>query len=246
MTDHSKKEKCDIHGDYESRPITVAGTEFVHWTVCPVCNQISVDETAKEKAELKKQKWFKSLASYGIPERFYDETLKTYKTKNKLQSDTLKICEQYVSDFDRVFEGGTSLIFTGQPGTGKTHLAIGIGKAFRVKGKTMCYSSILTILSDVKESWDTSTSLNKNEVIRKLVEVDFLIVDEIGVQFGTKTERDIIFEFMNERYVKVKPTIIISNKNLENIKNLIGERVIDRLRQNGGKAIEFNWESYRK
>ena len=50
---------------------------------------------------------------------------------------------------------------------------------------------------------------------------------------------------MNERYLQLKPTVIISNLGAQDIKQAIGEPAFDRLREGGGKVVSFDWGSYR-
>ena len=44
----------------------------------------------------------------------------------------------------------------------------------------------------------------------------------------------------------MKPTILLSNLNIEGLGEYLGERVMDRLREGGGKMIAFDWDSYRR
>ena len=93
-----------------------------------------------------------------------------------------------------------------------------------------------------------------NEVCKELREagliefysrLDLLVIDEVGVQFGSDTEKMFMFDIIDGRYQEMKPTILISNLAIEGIKKLMGERIIDRLREDGGKAVSFDWPSYR-
>jgi DNA replication protein DnaC len=43
----------------------------------------------------------------------------------------------------------------------------------------------------------------------------------------------------------LKPTIVISNLAKDGLQDYLGERAFDRLRENGGKLVVFDWESYR-
>ena len=54
-----------------------------------------------------------------------------------------------------------------------------------------------------------------------------------------------IFEIIDGRYNKVKPTILISNLDVAGIKDLIGERCINRLKEDDCKVIAFDFESQR-
>lgn len=75
---------------------------------------------------------------------------------------------------------------------------------------------------------------------------DLLIIDEVGVQFGSESEKIILFEIINERYEQMKPTILISNLSEDELSRYVGERIIDRMREGKGAVINFDWESYRK
>lgn len=73
---------------------------------------------------------------------------------------------------------------------------------------------------------------------------DLLIVDEIGRQFGTDTERMILFEIINERYEQRKPIIAITNLDGPNLSEFVGAAALDRLKENG-EAVCFDWRSMR-
>lgn len=68
----------------------------------------------------------------------------------------------------------------------------------------------------------------------------------MGVQFGSDFERNTMFDVLNERYERRKPTLFLSNLTKAEVTEFLGERVMDRLREDGGQVIPFTWESYRK
>jgi DNA replication protein DnaC len=72
-----------------------------------------------------------------------------------------------------------------------------------------------------------------------------LIIDEVGMQFGSDTEKMIIFDIIDGRYNNMLPTILISNLELSEVKELIGDRSIDRLREDGGVVVAMKWASNR-
>ena len=74
---------------------------------------------------------------------------------------------------------------------------------------------------------------------------DLLILDEVGVQFGTETEKNLLFDVLNERYEKRKSTLLLSNLPLNEVRAYLGERVFDRMREDGGDVVTFGWESQR-
>lgn len=95
----------------------------------------------------------------------------------------------------------------------------------------------------IKESWRSSDK-TETQVMRHFMEPDLLVVDEVGVQFGTETERMFLTEIINDRYNYMKPTILIGNLTLDEMKLAIGERALERFKE-GGKVVAFNWSSHR-
>ena len=74
---------------------------------------------------------------------------------------------------------------------------------------------------------------------------ELLIVDEIGVQFGTEAERAQLFDVIDGRYREERPSLIVSNLSPKGLQECLGGRPYDRLIQNGSACVVFNWESYR-
>jgi DNA replication protein DnaC len=66
------------------------------------------------------------------------------------------------------------------------------------------------------------------------------------VQAGSTSEQNLLFDVINERYNNRLPTLLLSNLTQAEVVAVLGERVIDRLREDGGKVITFDWQSARK
>ncbi len=77
------------------------------------------------------------------------------------------------------------------------------------------------------------------------MKLDLLVIDEIGVQSGTDNERKILFEIIDSRYLQMAPTILLSNLEQTQVIDLVGERVVDRMYENKGGVLTFNWPSHR-
>ena len=72
-----------------------------------------------------------------------------------------------------------------------------------------------------------------------------MALDELSGKFGSDAEKILLFDVLNERYEKRKSTIIISNLTVPEVKEYLGERIFDRMREDGGKSIAFDWKSHR-
>ena len=125
----TEKRECSEHGAYTA-------TNFLgeHWTGCPQCMEIlqakqeeeSLQKAKEAELEREQLRWKAKINGAAIPERFRDRTLDTYIAKTSGQKKALDFSKEYAENFDQVMKEGRCAIFVGKPGTGKTHLAIGI------------------------------------------------------------------------------------------------------------------------
>jgi DNA replication protein DnaC len=84
------------------------------------------------------------------------------------------------------------------------------------------------------------------EIIQKYSKFDLLLIDEVGVQTDTEAEKRIFFDVINKRYEAVLPTVMISNLAVDELSKFVGERAMDRMRENSGMVIAFGWDSHRR
>lgn len=240
----TKQDNCGTHGDFASRNVLKN-----IWSGCPQCaseRDTTQQLEAAEKASIERFRiWKKRLGEAGIPERFQERTLASYHAVNSGQQRALSFASDFADQFEEVSKSGRSAIFCGKPGTGKTHLAVGIGLHVMSLNRLVLFTTVQRMVRRVKESWRKGASESESEVIDLLVQPDLLILDEIGVQFGTDFEKNLVFDVLNERYEKRRPTLLISNLTAGEVKTFLGERVYDRLREDGGKCVPFDWESHR-
>lgn len=223
----------------------------------PACSKCYQDkentkrEEEKERAAARQREAVRAamegrLRSSMIPPRFKDHSFDTFVAENDEQADRLAKCRHYAEEFPDMLSRGTSMILTGGTGTGKTHLACSIANhVIQHHNKAALFMRVVKAIRQVKESYNKTSKVSEQEAINWFIQPDLLILDEAGVQFGSDAEKMILFEILDERYQNMKPTILISNLSLANLKEFIGDRVLDRFRENGGKALRFEWASHR-
>lgn len=235
---------CELHGTYMSKVFKSFRSQ------CPDCKEEKEkQEQAKKAEELAKAKeaaLIDRLEASGIAPRFMRCTLDNYEAKNQGQQKALKFAQDFVSGFEDVLTTGRSAVFVGTPGTGKTHLASAIAQAVaRRYNASFCYVTVLRAMRAIKATWREDSEQSESDVVWKLTSPDLLILDEVGVQFGSEFEKNILFDVINYRYEHRKPTIFLSNLSAPELTAYLGERVVDRLREDGGAVIPFQWESNR-
>lgn len=186
------------------------------------------------------------LTAVNIPPRFANAIFESFVASTPTAKHNLKICQQYVETWGDRKNAGEGLVLCGTPGTGKTHLAVSIAR--QIAGElqeTVFITTASRIIRAFRRTWAGNSEFSELDVLEKYCTPDLLIIDEIGVQYGTDSERNILFEVINDRYEDLLPTILISNLPVVDLQEMLGERAVDRLLQ-GGTVLTFNWPTYRR
>lgn len=242
----TRPSSCETHGDFESR--CFIGNV---WSKCPNCEAERIaeerqqDEVRQRRERL--QAWQSKIGDAGIPDRFHNRTLSSFVASTPEQQKALIFSQEYADGFDEVLHTGRSALFLGKPGTGKTHLAVGIGlQIMHEQNRTVMFTTVMRAIRRIKDTWVRDSSESESQAVKSLVAPDLLILDEVGVQFGSDFEKNVLFDVLNERYERRRPTLLMSNLPLDSVSAFLGERVMDRMREDGGRVIPFSWDSYRK
>ena len=249
---------CETHGPYMSR---VPEEEMlgIWWTdkSCAACKESEKAQKEIQDREEYEEKNERMLMSCGISKRNLRHTLKNLKHSNENQEHAIALLRQYASEFSRdaatnkTTKPARGLIIVGPVGTGKTLLASALVRNVALKGLGASLVKTIELVREVKSTWgkkpsDGTYHDTESDVMRHYSTTSLLVIDEIGVQFGSETEKMIIFDVIDQRYNNMLPTVIISNLNIDGVKDMLGDRTVDRLREDGGKLIVLDGPSNRK
>jgi DNA replication protein DnaC len=198
----------------------------------------------KKRDEAAYAKRVDDLEFRGVSLRNIGASLDDISPKNAKQAEAIGGMKSLM---DAIITGKVAgnMILIGSVGTGKTMLTSGLVCDLRRAGKSPAIRRVIDIIRSMKNTWRKDSETTEDQLIHRLVSLDLLVIDEIGVQFGSDTEKMFIFDIIDGRYNKMKPTILISNLTMQGIKECIGDRCVDRLRGDGGKVIAFDFESQR-
>ena len=238
-----KAEKtCARHGPY----VALSLVEDL-WTNCPDCEEEArAHEQAQRMLENRRLAIRAQLKEAGVPARFMTSTMESFVAQSPAQQSVLQEAMRYAADFPEVLCAGRSLVFIGPPGTGKTHLAVGILREVLAQGHSGLLTTVGDYVREIKDNcWTRERQVTESGVIARYRAPELLILDEVGVQFGSRTEENLIFTLINKRYEDLKPTLVISNELEDGLETYLGPRTFDRLKDGGGMVVPFPWESYR-
>lgn len=255
---------CITHGNYQTR-LTPCGTEglraalfggdvkeFVEHRACPSCvaeidarcasEKQAVD--VMEKNEIRERGFRERIQSAGVSARHSFFTLDEIKAVNGHQDKALTIAEGIISSLKNK-EAAPNLIMTGSVGTGKSLIAAATVQSAIREGLSARISTVMHVIRKFRATWKKDCDYTESEYIDHLTKVDLLVLDEVGVQYGSDSEKLFVFDVIDGRYRNMLPTILISNLNLDGIRECVGERCVDRMREDGGKVVAFDFESQR-
>lgn len=244
---------CPVHGDVgRSEVEQFDGSTQVR--PCKACQwqALRVDPLGSEThqhavAHAAAERINTALIGSGITPRFSDSMFANYRADTSAMGQALAICQGYANDFGDHYRDGRNLLLCGNVGTGKTHLASSIvQQVVRQLGAVAVITSAAEIIRVFKGSMDRNAGYSERDVIAELGELDLLVIDEVGAQAGTAYELAVLHEVFDRRYQLVRPTVVVSNMDAKGLGLYIGERALDRLRENKALLAGFTWESERR
>lgn len=243
-----ERRSCAEHGAYEADILLIGEREI--GTPCPRCAE---GLRAREQARLRQehdqrsQKALKALLhAADIPARFQGRSFDNYRATTPPQVRALKTCRAYAEGFEDRLKHGGGLILAGKPGTGKTHLACAMALHIASTGRSVIFTTVMKAVRRVKETYSSHSKITEREVLALMLKPHLLILDEVGMQFGSDAERVILSEIINDRYAALRPTILLTNQTAQQLASYVGERAVSRMEEGGGVVLAFDWGSYRQ
>lgn len=239
---------CPKHGDYISKGTRFkVGRRMEIWSPCEGCAADKAEER-REAEEVERQlrakaKLEEMIGAAAIPIRFIGRSFENYRAAEPSQQAALTAAREYAEGFDKHASTGESLLLLGKAGTGKSHLASAILQAIMPKHCGM-YTTASDVIDMVRETWRRDSEKSQGKVLHMLSSVPLLVIDEVGVQYGTESEQNTLFQILDRRYRDRKPVILMANLKPAELQALLGDRVYDRLRE-VSRVVLFDWESFR-
>ncbi len=138
-----------------------------------------------------------------------------------------------------------NVIAIGNSGTGKTHVALGLGLAACQKGMSVGFTTAAALVHELMEARDDRRLLNLQ---RQLARFKLLIIDELGFVPLSTTGAELLFEVFSQRYERGS-VLVTTNLPFDEWTGVFGSErltgaLLDRLTHHV-HIIEMNGESYR-
>lgn len=138
-----------------------------------------------------------------------------------------------------------NVIALGNSGTGKTHIALGLGLAACQRGLSVGFTTAAALVHELLEARDEKRLLRLQ---KQLIAYKLLIIDELGFVPLSKSGAELLFEIFSQRY-ECGSTLVTSNLPFDEWTEILGSErltgaLLDRLTHRV-HILEMNGESYR-
>lgn len=148
------------------------------------------------------------------------DNFETNNSNRKLFNNVKDYSEKLVNGIEK-----KGLILVGNNGVGKTHLACSIANKLIENGIPVIYGTLINLLAELRNSYDTENNISEMEIIKLYENVDLLIIDDLGKEKPSEWGLEKLFTIINSRYENNLPVIITTNYNQNSL--------LERLSLNG-------------
>jgi len=170
----------------------------------------------------------------NFSELFYSDEINEEKYHMKVSprqniKKILEITSKFVDNFDDPNE--KNLLFTGNTGLGKTFLSTCIANSLIKNNKNVLYQTAPIMLDSVIDYRFGKSSFDKT-MYDNLLNVDLLIIDDLGTECMNNMKFTELFNIINSRLLnqnKITKTIISTNLSLNNLYKTYDERIVSRI-----------------
>ena len=220
--------------------------------VCECMKEEERKQKEREAQEEKLRKLDKLRGASLLGDRYKDTIFE--KTDLERPEDFIKAfqrCQKYCQIADQALENGYGLYIYGDSGTGKTHLTACMCNELMAQMHQCLFTNFFEISKLIKSTWNGNQ--DSESIIKRICEVDFLFLDDLGTEILTKNGEDNwlqgqVFDVINKRYNNKKPTIFSSNYSMNQLITNRGmmAKTVDRIGEMSTAMIKLTGESYRR
>ncbi len=133
------------------------------------------------------------------------------------------------------------IVFTGDYGCGKTHLAASVANAISRRGNAVTFVVVPDLLDHLRATFAPGSAVSYDQRFEETRSAPFLVLDDLGTESATPWAREKLFQIIDYRYVARLPTIVTIHHEAQ-IDPRIQSRIFDLAR---GSVNEILAPSFR-
>lgn len=165
------------------------------------CRAQARNETILERANIPPNYRNSSFENFVLPK---DNPL-----ANAALGKVMVTVKSYAREFPALPKPG--LFFAGNPGVGKTHLAVAALRMLIARGFEGVFYDYQSLLDQIRSGWDPMMQLSSRETYQRALESELLVLDDLGAHRVTEFVEDTVTSIITYRCNNNKATIITTN-----------------------------------
>lgn len=213
------------------------------------CEKEAFDRELKELSRKTENEMLISQSLLG--ERYKDVRFENTETgANKSFDVAFERCRKYCENYRVCYDEGLGIYLYGDCGVGKTHLMACMVNALIEKSEPAVITNFFEISKEIRRGFDSKGS--ESDFISKLTSIPFLFIDDIGTERLQVNGEDTfiqerIYDIINTRYLKKKPTVFSSNLSFADLVEQKGmwKKTVDRIVEMSSAVLKVEGESHR-
>ena len=193
------------------------------WVNCQ-CEQAKADEIARQKRKKEHREIVADLRKKCFPSKNMANF--TFANDNGSAPEIIGYAKHYVENWKDFYSRGKGLLIYGSVGIGKTYASCCIANAL-IEHEIPCkFTDFSRIGNELQETWA------KQEYLDGFDEFPLVIVDDLGVERKSEYMNEMVYNFIQHRYLSGLPLIVTSNltkAELTNTEDIRNHRIYSRL-----------------
>jgi len=226
--------------NFDSKILQMPATDAPKQYNCPTCKDCEFIETEIEGRYRPCICRLKRITEEGIEAiegqwpRFQELSLETYKPSNSSQEKALYLCKKFAEEWPLCKKG---ILLSGPVGVGKTGLLWSLAKACARKTcERPLWKTCIDVFADIRRTYDDKQKTEETEhtILDRLCSRRIFLLDDLGVEKESEWSDSILFRLLNDRYMRMLPTLISTNFSIDgdddvSLESRIGMRLMSRL-----------------